>query len=378
MAISIFIWLLTATCSAYLIIMLIISVGWFRLKEFDLTSEKPLPEVSLVIALRNEEANIISLLSSIYNQDYPQERIEIILVDDHSEDHTRKLIGKFRKEYNVKNIVLTKPTGVGKKAAITHGVKLATGQLIVTTDGDCVMNDEWLKKMVNYYLENDPGLIIAPVVYHNEKGLLQKFFSLDFLSLVASGAGSIGAGLPLMGNGANMAFSRKAFLKIEEEMDGKGFASGDDVFLIHQMTRQFGKQSIHFLKDPDTIVRTKPPQHLSQFISQRIRWASKAKGYRTAWSVTVPLVVSFFNLMLATSFIAGFFKNWFFAIFGLYILLKFLVDLPVILNFMSFSNKRKLRFFILPLELLYPFYIVITAFFSLFIRFEWKGRRGLK
>lgn len=378
MAINLFIWSVTAIAFAYFFVMLIITSGWFRLKRNDSKSVKELPQISLVIALRNEEENITNLLKGIYDQDYPQQNIEVILVDDHSEDQTRKLIGKFRKENKIDNIVLTKPTGIGKKAAITHGVNLATGQLIVTTDGDCEMPETWLSKMVDYFLEFKPGLIIGPVVYHQERGILQKLFSVDFASLVASGAGSIGAGFPLMGNGANMAFSRKAFLKIEEEMQGKEFASGDDVFLIHQMTKKFGKQSIHFLKDAEAIVRTKAPQHLSQFFSQRIRWASKAKAYRTTWSILVPVVVSIFNLMLAIVFAGGFFKPWLFAIFILYILLKFLIDLPILFDFMAFSDKRKLRFFVLPLQLIYPFYIVVTAIVSLFFRYEWKGRRGLK
>lgn len=378
MAINIFIWTLTTSGFAYLFIMLIITSGWFRLKKYSGTTEKHGLKVSLVIALRNEEENILSLLESIYRQSYPRKNIEIILVDDHSEDQTRSIIGMFRKENSADNIILTRPSGLGKKAAITHGAKLATGELIVTTDGDCEMPAFWLSNMVGYFQEYKPSLIIGPVVYHQEKGILQKLFSLDFLSLVASGAGSIGAGVPLMGNGANMAFSRKAFLKIESELQGGEFASGDDVFLIHQMTKNFGRQSIHFLKDPAVTVKTKAPGSLSEFLSQRIRWASKAKGYRTFWSVLVPLAVSFFNLMLGLTFVAGFFKNWFFAIFGLYILLKLLIDVPLLFGFMGFVNKSKLKFYVLPLELLYPFYIISTAFISLFFRYNWKGRSGLR
>lgn len=378
MAISIFIWTLTASALAYLLVMAIITVGWFRLRKYERISNSPDLLISLVIALRNEEKNIVGLLESIYSQTYPHENIEVILVDDHSEDQTRKLIGQYRKENNIDNIILTKPAGIGKKAAITHGVKHATGQLILTTDGDCSLPVQWLSKMAAYYNENKPGLIIGPVVYQNEKGLFQNLFSLDFLSLVASGAGAIGAHLPLMGNGANMAFSRMAFLEIEAAMPGTDFASGDDVFLIHQMTKQFGKNSIHFLKDPEVIVKTKPPQRIGDFVSQRIRWASKAKGYRTPWSITVPLVVSLFNLMLGIAFISGFFVPWFFAIFGLYILLKLLIDIPVMNGFSAFANKSKLLIFMLPLEMLYPFYIIITAFVSLFVKYEWKGRSGLR
>ncbi len=378
MELNIILGLLMFSSIGYLFVIMIITKGWFKLEKYSPTAVDRNIEVSLVIAVRNEEQNIVRLLESIYRQSYAHRQIEIIIVDDHSEDNTRHLIGKFRQENRVDNIILSKPKGIGKKAAITHGVKLATGQLILTTDGDCVLMQDWLKNMVGFYLENKPGLIIGPVVYHHEKGLFQKLFSIDFLGLVASGAGSIGANLPLMGNGANMAFSRKAFLEIESSMKGGEFASGDDVFLIHQMTKNFGEKSIHFIKDPAVIVKTKAPAYIGQFLSQRIRWASKAKGYRTKWSVVVPLAVSLFNLMLGASFVAGLMTPWFFSIFALFLMLKFLIDIPILFDFMKFSGKRNLLIFIFPLEIIYPFYIIFTAIVSLFYRYEWKGRRGLK
>jgi cellulose synthase/poly-beta-1,6-N-acetylglucosamine synthase-like glycosyltransferase len=235
-----------------------------------------------------------------------------------------------------------------------------------------------VSKIVDYYTSINPKLIVGPVVYHNEKGFFQKLFSIDFISLVAAGAGSIGANNPFMGNGANLAFNRKVFQEVQDAIPGKDFASGDDVFLIHQISKKFGKESVHFIKDPEVLVKTKPPLNFLQFISQRIRWASKAKGYRTTWSVLVPIVVAMFNLMLTATFVAGFFKTWFFMIFILYILFKFLIDLPLLFNFMGFTDKSQLRHLVLPFEFVYPFYIVVAAFLSIFTGYEWKGRRGLR
>ncbi|MEJ2593657.1 MAG: glycosyltransferase [bacterium] len=332
--------LLSLSALAYLAILSIMTKGWFRIDNYVLDVLHPGIEVSVIIAVRNEERNIIPLLESLHKQSYARHLIEVIIVDDHSEDNTRQLIGQFRKQNRLDNIILSKPKGIGKKAAITHGVKLATGQLILTTDGDCVLPPDWLKLMVSYYLDHKPGLIIGPVIYHKEKGWLQKLFSLDFLSLVASGAGSIGAKLPLMGNGANMAFPRKAFLEIESSMQGKGFASGDDVFLIHQMTKQFGSGAIHFIKHTGVIVRTMPPRFPGEFLSQRLRWASKAKGDRSGWSVVVPLVVTFFNTFIVLEFVNGFFSPWYFTLYGLFLFLKIMIDLPIMYAFMFFSDMN--------------------------------------
>ena len=175
MAISIFIWALTISACAYLLVMVIITSGWFRLKYFEGQSGQPETTVSLVIAMRNEEKNIIKLLEHLYLQDYPKELIEVILVDDHSEDQTKNLVGRFRKENNIRNIILEKSPGPGKKTAISQGVKLASGELIITTDADCEMASSWVTKIVDYYTSFHPKLIVGPVVYHNERGLFQLF-----------------------------------------------------------------------------------------------------------------------------------------------------------------------------------------------------------
>jgi len=75
---------------------------------------------------------------------------------------------------------------------------------------------------------------------------LQKFFSLDFTSLVASGAGSAGAGLPLMGNGANLAFERDIYTDNKANDNSRKFVSGDDVFLIHEITKNMELKQLGF------------------------------------------------------------------------------------------------------------------------------------
>jgi len=117
---------------------------------------------------------------------------------------------------------------------------------------------------------------------------------------------------------------------------------------------------------------------LGEFFQQRIRWASKAKGYKSPWAVFVPVVVLAVNFLIAITFFGGFFKAWFFIIYGLFVILKLLIDLPLLIEFTGFVNKRKLVLLAFPLALIYPLYIVIAAVPALFFRFEWKGRKGLR
>lgn len=360
----------------YLFIILALTIGWFRIKQFNGTLNDSLLTVSVVVAVRNEETNILKLLSCLVHQDYSRSNFEVIIVDDHSEDNTIKIAEDFIAVNHSDNIKVINSPGEGKKNALAVGFNQAKGDLILTTDGDCEMGPKWISRIVAFFQSTSATLVIAPVCYHNEKNILQHFFSLDFMSLVASGAGSVGIAKPIMGNGANLAFMKDSV--VNSTRQGNSHVSGDDVFLIQQIAKSHSASSIQFIKDTEVVVQTNSPSSLNEFFNQRIRWASKAKAYKSVWAVVVSLVVFLFNLMLTISIIAGLFHPWMFAIFGLFIVFKLLIDLPLLYEFSGFINKRKLMVYFPVFELVYPIYIVISAVVGLFFRFEWKGRKDLR
>jgi cellulose synthase/poly-beta-1,6-N-acetylglucosamine synthase-like glycosyltransferase len=372
-------WLVFSITMAYLFVIGIITYGWFALnKNIAGNAFADDVSVSVVIAVRNESANIQNILNLIVNQDYNSNFFDIIIINDHSTDNTLQLINNYITENTQEKIKVIEAIGNGKKNALREGISISTAELIVTTDGDCTVKPGWLKSIVNYYNSTNYKVILGPVVYENEESIIQKFFSLDFVSLVASGAGSCGAGLPLMGNGANIAFKRDAYIATMNEGNNEKYASGDDVFLIHNVTKEYGAKSIGFLRNSNAIVSTLPPQNIKQFIKQRSRWASKTTGYRLAWPITVALTVFLFNLFLFAMLIGSFFFTWLLPIYFLIIITKFLIDLPLVFNFLSFTKKTNLSSLFFILELIYPAYIVIAAVASTIFSFEWKGRDKLK
>ncbi len=379
MIISLLMWLVFSITMAYLFVIGIITYGWFALnKNIAGNAFADDVSVSVVIAVRNESANIQNILNLIVNQDYNSNFFDIIIINDHSTDNTLQLINNYITENTQEKIKVIEAIGNGKKNALREGISISTAELIVTTDGDCTVKPGWLKSIVNYYNSTNYKVILGPVVYENEESIIQKFFSLDFVSLVASGAGSCGAGLPLMGNGANIAFKRDAYIATMNEGNNEKYASGDDVFLIHNVTKEYGAKSIGFLRNSNAIVSTLPPQNIKQFIKQRSRWASKTTGYRLAWPITVALTVFLFNLFLFAMLIGSFFFTWLLPIYFLIIITKFLIDLPLVFNFLSFTKKTNLSSLFFILELIYPAYIVIAAVASTIFSFEWKGRDKLK
>ena len=373
--IEIAVWIVMMLSFAYLTVIAIFTYGWYSLKLGFIPKTAPSTKVSVVVAVRNEETNIDSLLASLLQQEYPKELIEVIIVDDHSEDATYSKVKDFLKKHPELHIKLISSPGTGKKDAIGFGIDSSQSGFILTTDGDCIPARRWIRKMTAYYEIYRPKILLGPVVYAHEKTFFQKLFSLDFMSMVASGAGSAGVGLPFMGNAANMAFDRSVF---SNKTLKTVYSSGDDVFLIHGVKKSYGGRSMHFIKDAHAVVTTHAPKGWNAFFNQRLRWASKAKGYRDGWSIIVSWVVLLLNVSLMVLFVAGLWWHWLLAIWFLFITLKALIDFPLLNGYAQLTGKGKLMVFLWPVEFLYPVYISIVGIGSVFLKYRWKGRDGLK
>ncbi len=373
MEVKYFLFLLFAASVLYMLLVFAFTEGWNRLDNKPFSHRNLSTRLSVVIPFRNEGENPVRLLRALLLQSYPSGLCEFIFVNDHSEDKGPELLKTFISEQKLRNVRVLFSGERGKKAALRTGIREAKGRLIVTTDADCFPLRSWLTETVVFYEEKHPRLILGPVIYYGEKTLLQKLFSLDFMSLVASGAGSAGLGLPFMGNAANMAFEKQVYLDADTDAMQSGFASGDDVFFIHYIRRKYGRKAITFIKNEEAIIRTPPPENLKEFLLQRIRWGSKARAYTQPWALFVSYVIFLFNFLLVVLLVAGFFVPWFLVIWALFIVMKTVVDFPVLYAFARFSGKRHLLPLVFPFETVYPLYITFVAFRGLF-PYRWKDR----
>ena len=172
------------------------------------------------------------------------------------------------------------------------------------------MHRNWIDTFVSYYTNYKCKIISGPILFkHNN--IFQKLQTLEFMSLVGSGAGAISINRPIMNNGANLLFEKSLFLESNQYKD---FASGDDVFLMLHAKRN-DKNSIHFLKSKDAIVSTQPTKNIKGFINQRARWTSKSKIYKDFDLIFTALTVSVTNLMLVALFISSLFNKFYLILF---------------------------------------------------------------
>lgn len=338
--------------------------------------------ISVVVAARNESRRIVALLECLEKQDYPSDRMEVIIVDDHSRDRTYKLTEKFIRERGLKNfrIISLKVLRLQgtKKNAIRYGVLDAGGELVVVTDADCLPGPQWLKAYSREYRATGAAMLFGPVLLKPMKGFAGAFQELEFLSLVGSGAGAARIGRPVFCNGANMAFRRAAFSEVGGYKGNERYASGDDVFLLHKFKKRFGSKSVRFLADREAILFTGGMENWKDFIGQRIRWASKTRGYGDLFTFTLAVSVFFMNLALALILVAGILKPAILLIFGGLFAMKMLPDLWILAAITGFAGRRKLLRWFPVFEAVYIAYVIYAGIMSQFARVTWKGRKTIR
>ena len=356
----------------YSILILFYRAGWLELKPFSQTDLESSIKITVLIPARNEEENIGKLLSSLEKQTYPSHLFEVIVVDDHSTDNTAAVVNGYA---FVKLIKLGLDNiNSYKKKAIETGIAVASGDLIVTTDADCIVPANWLKTIASFKEKTNTVFIAAPVVLENESNLLQTFQALDFLVLQGITAASIQKRFHNMCNGANLAYERKVFFEVNGFTGIDHIASGDDMLLMQKIAQRFpGKVS--YLLSKDVIVTTQPAKTWKEFFSQRIRWASKATYYNDIKIFSTLFLVYFFNCALLALFISGFWM--YFLWLGLVgiLILKTIIELTFIYPVAKFYNKQNLIKWFPFFQPIHILYTVIAGWLGVFGSFEWKGRR---
>ena len=334
--------------------------------------------ISVIIPARNEEANIEACLESVINQSYPKNLFEVIVVDDFSTDKTSEIIRSFATK-NVSLISLKDFTKEGelnsyKKKAIEIAISKAKGDLVVTTDADCIVQNKWLETIASFYENHHPVFIAAPVTYYGENNFLKIFQSLDFMTLQGITGASVYKKFHSMCNGANLAYEKKAFLEVGGFSGIDNIASGDDMLLMHKIYDRYPERVL-FLKSHDAIVKTRPAGQFKEFLNQRIRWASKADKYTDKKITGVLLLVYLFNIWILLPGVLSFFYPylffWFIGVLGA----KTIVELFFLFPVVKFFKKEKLLWWFPVAQPFHILYIIVAGWLGKFGTYKWKERK---
>ena len=359
----------------YLLFLQRIFRGLSNLKHTD-NQSFPHEFVSIIIPFRNEKENILANLKSIESQLYPVEKFEVIYVDDFSEDNSVELLKQIIRKNNIRVLSVPKDFSINahKKRAVRYGIENAKGKIIVTTDADCVHDEEWLKSLMQSF-DSVTGFVSGPVEFETDNSLFSEFQKLEFAGLVLCGAGLIGAGHPTICNAANIAYRKKVFDEVGGFNDQMNLSSGDDELLMQKIFRD-SDFKVKFCIDKKTIVKTSANKTLSDFYQQRKRWASKGLFYNDKSLVLKLILIYSFYVGLISQLILGLFYHPFFLVtFFISMLLKFIFEFRILyIGKKILFDDLRLKYFYIAEVFQIP-YIIFTGLVGVLGNYFWKSRK---
>ncbi len=354
---------------------------WFlQLKIFSIpVTFRPQEKFSVIIPARNEEENISACLHSILSQNYPPSLFEIIVINDYSTDKTASVVEELQHQYsnlklvNLSNEMVGKSLNAYKKKAIEIGIGYSSGDWIITTDADCIVKKNWISCFAALIQQQQPVFVAAPVNFKNEGTILSTFQCIDFATMQGITAASVSVGFHSMCNGANLAYRKDVFYKVNGFTGIDNIASGDDMLLMNKIKRQYPSK-IAFLFSKDAVVSTLPMPDWKSFFNQRIRWASKADQYKDKSILGVLVLVYLYNLALFVMPFLAFIQLKILLYWLLLLTAKIIVELLFIAPVMRFFGQPYLWQFPL-FQPLHIMYMVIAGWLGKFGKYQWKGRK---
>lgn len=323
------------------------------------------PFVSVIVAVRNEEKNLKDLLEKLSDQLYDENKFEVIIVDDYSEDNSKQIINDFKKQFPQLKSLMNK-FNPGKKNALKTGIEIAQGEIILLTDSDCLPPRSWINSIVDVYDEHSQ-LVIGYSPFLEDGKFVTKFcryenFLTSFLLTVF-----YRVGFPYMGFGRNLSF-KKQFFKSVKGYDGIDKSlSGDDDLFIQKAMKSGGK--IILADSPDSIVHTKCDLNIKILINQKTRHISASKFYPIEMKISLGffyLSNIFLNIILIPSLIS----------LDLFIISFIILNYIIKIFEISLITKRmneKFTIYLIPLfDFIYSILLIITGILSRKKIVRWK------
>ena len=163
--------------------------------------------VTIIVPFRNERTTLPILLASFSKLSYPIENFEVILINDQSDDGSESIDVS---GYPI-NIKVVHSTGEGKKAAITQGVQLAVNEIIVQTDADCEVPENWLTYLLGSFPEYD--MMCGSVAFSNSIWQNLELFSYQGIGMASAHMKS-----PNLCNAANLAYKKDFFQSLNRAL----------------------------------------------------------------------------------------------------------------------------------------------------------------
>ncbi len=337
-------------------------------KKFPKIKEEDFPKASVIVAARNEEENILRCLESLDKLIYPENKLEIIIVDDNSTDKTGELIDNFISgKARFKKIVTKKEIGglKGKTNALANAIDISTGDIILTTDADCSVNPKWAYTTASFYQENVAIVngFTSQISNNNFSGMQ----SIDFIYLLIVASGTVNLGKPISCIGNNMSYRKSAYLEVGG-YENLPFSVTEDSNLLLAISR-LKKYKIIYPLEKDALVTSIACPNFKALYRQKKRWA--IGGINVPKRGHLLMVFAFVTNLMVLLTPIFFSPTWI-----SFVLLKLLIDFLLLYPVHKYLEIEKDLKYFFGFELYYIIYVLVLPFSILFSRkVIWKERR---
>jgi len=245
--------------------------------------------VSVIICAKNEAENLKRFLPSIIEQDYPN--FEIVLINDSSKDETLDVIHHFSKLHNNIKVVDVKSIEAfwgNKKYALTLGIKAAKNDFLLFTDADCKpVSKYWIKKMSAHF-SNTKSIVLGYGAYSKiKRSLLNKLVRFETLVTAINYFSFAMIGLPYMGVGRNLAYTKKEFFDANGFVNHIKVRSGDDDLFVNQIAT---KNNTTICFSIGSFTESIPKTTFKTWFKQKRRHVSTATHYKMKHKVLLTLL----------------------------------------------------------------------------------------
>ncbi|MCH8124958.1 glycosyltransferase [candidate division KSB1 bacterium] len=326
------------------------------------------PKISIIIAARNEESRIFLCLESLEKLEYEKDKFEIILVDDCSSDRTAEIIQSFcQRHSNWRLLQLQNKSSElrGKLNALQEGVSISSGEIIFTTDSDCILPKDWLRKMMPYF-EAGVTMVLGHSLLVSGKGFFHRLQEFDNLFSAIVVAALTKMGYAFSSIGRNMAYRSITLESVGGFNSLKKFRSGDDIHLTDRFRTKAGK--IDYCADPETFVLTQPLKSKKEFLNQQIRKNSKT-FIRSPSSMLLPIGLFAYHVLFLLFPII--FPHQF-LLWLAFLCLKFILEFTCLYNAAIIFKQKQLIPYLLFMQIIYPGYIIFLTILGGLQVYKWK------
>jgi len=270
-------------------------------KEPTLKPASELPPVSVVVCARAEAKNIMELVPILYEQNYPN--FEVLIVNDRSWDDTKEILEALKIKFPQLRFIDIEENErhhfSGKKMALTLGIKGATHENIVFTDADCrPLDNLWLQHIIAGYT---PGktIVLGYSPYKKRKGFLNQLIRFDTYAIAMNFISMAKAGMPYMGVGRNMSYTKAQHFLKGGFRNHYHIASGDDDLFVNQNSN---KANTSLVLHPNSHVQSFPKTSYEDWKRQKIRHMTSSGLYQLKHKLilgTYSATVLLFYILLA-------------------------------------------------------------------------------